>query len=90
MVVVGGAGAGGSRHNQASETNRLIQDIVAHAKKDKAYESIQPQLASIVHKVLSSYPDFTATFTTMVRSPRSPHTCVWCRVVGRVVYVRWR
>ena len=62
---------------------------MAHAKKDKAYDSIQPQLASIVHKVLSNYPDFTATFTTMVRSTR-PATGV-CRVVScRAVHVRWR
>lgn len=39
-----------------------MEDIVSHAKKEKAYENIQPQLASIVHKLLTHYPDFNIIF----------------------------
>jgi len=53
------------KHCTPIETNKLVADIVAHAKKDKAYEQIQSQLSSIVHKILSQYSDFASTVTDM-------------------------
>eukprot|EP01113_Clastostelium_recurvatum_P024252 TRINITY_DN2894_c0_g1_i4.p1 TRINITY_DN2894_c0_g1~~TRINITY_DN2894_c0_g1_i4.p1 ORF type:complete len:702 (-),score=262.98 TRINITY_DN2894_c0_g1_i4:42-1856(-) len=46
------------KHCSQKEVNILLSDIMAHVSQDKAYERLQPQLQSIVFKVLSNFHDF--------------------------------
>jgi hypothetical protein len=48
-----------SSTKQAKEVNLMLGDILRHVNVDKAYVSLQPQLQSIVQKILTTYKDFS-------------------------------
>eukprot|EP01088_Endostelium_zonatum_P002802 TRINITY_DN1359_c0_g1_i2.p1 TRINITY_DN1359_c0_g1~~TRINITY_DN1359_c0_g1_i2.p1 ORF type:complete len:942 (+),score=217.40 TRINITY_DN1359_c0_g1_i2:79-2904(+) len=50
------------KHCTVRETNTLLGDIIRHVKENKAYESLQLQLQSVILKVLVHYHDFSTIF----------------------------
>jgi len=49
-------------HCTVREVNALLGDVLKHVQKDKAYETLQPQLQSMLLKILAKYHDFAVIF----------------------------
>jgi len=49
-------------HCSTGQVNALLGDVLKHVKPDKAYENLQPQLQSLVLKILAKYHNFATIF----------------------------
>eukprot|EP01087_Luapelamoeba_hula_P008608 TRINITY_DN2164_c0_g1_i2.p1 TRINITY_DN2164_c0_g1~~TRINITY_DN2164_c0_g1_i2.p1 ORF type:complete len:988 (-),score=189.50 TRINITY_DN2164_c0_g1_i2:79-3021(-) len=49
-------------HCTQREVNALLGDVLKHVKPEKAYENLQPQLQSLLLKILAKYHDFAVVF----------------------------
>ena len=64
-------------NHQTGQVNAFLGDVLEHIKKGKAYENLQPQLQSLLLKILAKYHNFATVFG-MVRA-NSPLICsVFC------------
>lgn len=71
-----------------SQVNALLGDVLKHVKPDKAYEALQPQLQSMVLKILAKYFNFGTIFG-MVRLASSGEFLTHHQLNRQVFYPYW-